>query len=101
MPAIFPPFSSGVPGLDTLMGGGIPAGSLLMILGRPGTGKTTLTQQLCFAWARSHAAAEDVSHTPGAAAPGDVSGESRRQTKPRALYFSLLSEPHDKLIAHM
>lgn len=37
--------STGVPGLDALMGGGIPAGDAVMIAGPTGTGKTTLGMQ--------------------------------------------------------
>lgn len=33
--------STGVPGLDTLMGGGVPAGDAIMIVGPTGTGKST------------------------------------------------------------
>jgi circadian clock protein KaiC len=34
--------STGVPSLDTLMGGGIPGSSTTVVFGAPGTGKTTL-----------------------------------------------------------
>jgi circadian clock protein KaiC len=64
--------STGIEGLDVLLGGGIPAGSLLLVVGAPGTGKTLLTQQLCFNLA--------------------ARGEGK------ALYFSTLSEPHGKLV---
>ena len=37
--------SSGVPGLDALMGGGIPAGDAVMIAGPTGTGKSTFAMQ--------------------------------------------------------
>jgi KaiC domain protein len=40
--------SSGVKGLDEMIGGGIPEGQILAILGSCGTGKTTLTMQ--FIW---------------------------------------------------
>jgi circadian clock protein KaiC len=39
---------SGVPGLDVVLGGGIPEGSFNLIAGAPGTGKTTLAQQFVF-----------------------------------------------------
>lgn len=40
---------SGVPGLDEILGGGIPELSFNLIAGGPGTGKTTLAQQIMFA----------------------------------------------------
>lgn len=40
---------SGVPGLDVVLGGGIPELSFNLIAGAPGTGKTTLAQQIMFA----------------------------------------------------
>jgi circadian clock protein KaiC len=36
---------SGIPGLDTLLDGGLPAGKVVLILGEPGTGKTILSSQ--------------------------------------------------------
>ena len=39
---------TGVPGLDTLLGGGLVAGGVYLIMGRPGVGKTTLGNQACF-----------------------------------------------------
>jgi KaiC/GvpD/RAD55 family RecA-like ATPase len=36
---------SGIPGLDTLLDGGFPAGKVVLILGEPGTGKTILCSQ--------------------------------------------------------
>jgi circadian clock protein KaiC len=41
--------ASGVPGLDELLGGGIPETSLTLIGGGAGSGKTTLALQLAFA----------------------------------------------------
>jgi len=43
---------SGVPGLDEVLGGGIPEFSFNLIAGGPGTGKTTLAQQIMFATTR-------------------------------------------------
>jgi circadian clock protein KaiC len=40
---------TGVPGLDEVLGGGIPEYSLNLIAGAPGTGKTTLASQIVFA----------------------------------------------------
>jgi circadian clock protein KaiC len=42
---------TGVPGLDEVLGGGIPEFSFNLISGSPGTGKTTLAHQLMFAFA--------------------------------------------------
>lgn len=40
---------TGVPGLDIILGGGIPELSFNLIAGGPGTGKTTLAHQIAFA----------------------------------------------------
>lgn len=40
---------TGVPGLDDVMGGGLPEYSFNLIAGGPGAGKTTLAQQIIFA----------------------------------------------------
>lgn len=40
---------TGVPGLDQVLGGGLPALSFNLIAGSPGTGKTTLAMQILFA----------------------------------------------------
>jgi circadian clock protein KaiC len=40
---------TGVPGLDQVLGGGLPEYSMHIIAGGPGTGKTTLAQQIMFA----------------------------------------------------
>src|SRR3982750_1863521 len=39
---------TGVLGLDTLLRGGLVRGAIYLVMGRPGTGKTTLGNQLCF-----------------------------------------------------
>ncbi|TGC09792.1 gas vesicle protein GvpD [Methanolobus halotolerans] len=42
--------STGIPGLDEILGGGIPQPSTILIAGNPGTGRTTLgIQSLCYA----------------------------------------------------
>src|SRR5688572_33241141 len=43
---------TGVPGLDQILGGGLPEFSFNVIAGAPGAGKTTLAQQVMFALAR-------------------------------------------------
>jgi circadian clock protein KaiC len=42
---------TGVPGLDNLLGGGLPEFSLNLITGKPGSGKTTLAHQIMFSLA--------------------------------------------------
>ena len=39
---------TGVPGLDAILGGGVPEFSFNVIAGTPGAGKTTLVQQIMF-----------------------------------------------------
>lgn len=65
---------TGVPRLDRVLGGGIPRGALVVIIGVPGSGKTTLAAQIAFAAAK------------------------RGQN---ALILTALSEPTNKLIAHI
>ena len=62
--------SSGVPGLDSILGGGFIEGASYIIQGRPGAGKTILSNQIAFAQA--------------------ASGR-------RILYVTLLAETHDRL----
>jgi circadian clock protein KaiC len=45
--------ASGVPNLDMVLGGGLAHGSLVLIMGLPGSGKTTLASQMAFAAARA------------------------------------------------
>jgi circadian clock protein KaiC len=65
---------TGVRDLDTLLGGGLPRGSLVLIMGLPGSGKTTLASQIAFTAARSGR---------------------------RVLILTALSESTNKLIAHL
>lgn len=46
---------TGVPGLDIVLGGGVPEYSFNLIAGVPGSGKTTLAQQILFANATQEA----------------------------------------------
>ncbi len=101
---------SGLEGFDAILGGGIPRGSLIMLVGEPGTGKTTLLQQLCFTWAGSGHSDNSTSYTASAVTSGtspsskseDSGAEPVSSPQPaKAIYFSTLSEPHDKVIEHM
>ncbi len=42
---------TGLPELDRVLGGGVPRGALVLVLGAPGSGKTTLAGQIAFATA--------------------------------------------------
>jgi circadian clock protein KaiC len=64
---------TGVPGLDAILGGGLPEFSCNLIAGSPGSGKTTLAQQIVFANAT---------------------------LKRRALYFTVLGEPTLKMLRY-
>lgn len=64
---------TGVPGLDRLLGGGLPEFSFNLIAGQPGCGKTTLAHQLMFALASE---------------------------KRSALYFTVLGEPPLKMLRY-
>ena len=66
--------STGVPHLDQALGGGMPRGALAIVVGPPGSGKTTLACQIAFEVAR------DRGH---------------------ALVLTALSETSTKLIAHL
>jgi len=65
--------STGVRGLDEILGGGIPEFSFNVIAAMPGCGKTTLAHQIAFANAT---------------------------TKHPALYFTVLGEPAIKMLRH-
>jgi circadian clock protein KaiC len=64
---------TGVPGLDQILGGGLPEFSFNLIAGAPGAGKTTLAQQIMFA----------------------LSGPERS-----ALYFTVVGEPPLKMLRY-
>ncbi|WP_027996369.1 ATPase domain-containing protein [Simplicispira psychrophila] len=49
--AIIHQLQTGVPGLDEVLGGGLPEFSFNLIAGQPGSGKTTLAHQIMFALA--------------------------------------------------
>src|SRR4030095_264504 len=64
---------TGVPGLDEILGGGLPEYSFNIIAGSPGSGKTTLAHQIVFANA------------------------SRQRP---AIYFTILGEPAIKMLRY-
>ncbi len=68
-------FSSGVPGLDRILGGGLFEGGVYIIEGNPGAGKTILANQICF---------------------HQVKGGRRH-----AIYVTLLAESHARLLQHL
>jgi circadian clock protein KaiC len=72
-PLVIRNLATGVPGLDTVMGGGLCEYAFNLIAGPPGAGKTTLVQQILFANA-----------TP---------------ERP-ALYFTVLGEPTIKMLRY-
>jgi circadian clock protein KaiC len=65
---------TGVPGLDTILGGGLFKGGVYIVEGSPGAGKTILGNQICF-----HRASR---------------GDS-------TIYITLLAESHTRMIAHL
>jgi circadian clock protein KaiC len=71
--AIINRLATGVPGLDEVLGGGLPELSFNLIAGQPGSGKTTLAHQIMFALA-----------TP---------------ERP-AIYFTVLGEPPLKMLRY-
>src|SRR3954451_2548450 len=73
-PPILERLRTGVPGLDTMLGGGFLRGGLFIIQGAPGAGKTILGNQICF-----HQVAEGG----------------------RALYVTLLAENHARMMLHI
>ena len=66
-------FSSGDRHLDAVLGGGLPANALNMIIGLPGSGKTILAEQFMF-------------HNASPQRPG--------------MYLSTVSEPLDKILRY-
>jgi len=64
---------TGIPGMDDLLGGGLPEFSFNLIAGAPGSGKTTLAHQLMFALANPEC---------------------------RAIYFTVLGEPALKMLRY-
>ncbi|MBF5043905.1 AAA family ATPase [Aggregicoccus sp. 17bor-14] len=67
-------FPTGVPGLDTVLHGGLFRGGIYIVAGTPGAGKTILANQIC-----SH-------HVRGGG---------------RAVYLTLLTETHGRMLANL
>jgi circadian clock protein KaiC len=66
--------TTGVPGLDTILGGGLLPGNLYLVAGHPGAGKTILGNQLCFHLARQGF---------------------------RTVFLTVLSETHEAMVMHL
>lgn len=66
--------STGIAGLDLVLNGGLEPGSVVVVGGGPGTGKTILAQQMCFA---------------------------RATAERKCVYYTTMSEPHNKLAQHL
>jgi circadian clock protein KaiC len=66
--------ATGVAGLDLILHGGLEPGAVVVVAGAPGTGKTILAQQVCFA----------------AGSPGH-----------KGVYYTTVSEPDTKLVRHL
>jgi circadian clock protein KaiC len=66
---------TGVPGLDTVLGGGLFKGGIYIVSGTPGAGKTILGNQ--------------------------IASECVRAGDQRALYVTLLAETHGRMLAHL
>jgi len=63
-----------IAGLDLVLNGGLEPGSVVVVAGGPGTGKTILAQQLCFA---------------------------KASAEHKCVYYTTMSEPHAKLVRHL
>src|SRR5690606_17167517 len=66
--------STGVPGLDRLLGGGLLSASLYLLEGRAGAGKTILASQIAF---------------------------HRAAMNDKVVYVTLVAEAHGKLLNHL
>ena len=64
--------ATGVAGLDLVLDGGLEPGATVVLAGAPGTGKTILAQQMCFATAE----------------------------RP-CVYYTTMSQPHARLVRHL
>jgi len=71
---LFPRISTGNPQTDSVLGGGLPANSINIVMGQPGTGKTVFAEQLIF-----------------------CNADSGRPI----VYVSTLSEPMSKMVSYV
>lgn len=67
-------FSTGVPGVDTLLSGGLFKGGIYIATGRPGAGKTIFANQICF---------------------------NHVKRGGRAVYVTLLAESHGRMLSQL
>ncbi|MGX6608452.1 RAD55 family ATPase [Micromonosporaceae bacterium Da 78-11] len=65
---------TGVPGLDEILGGGLPLGSVVVVAGAAGAGKTITAQQICF---------------------------TNATAQRKAIYYTTMSEPHSKMVQNL
>jgi circadian clock protein KaiC len=65
---------TGIAGLDLVLNEGLEPGTVVVVAGAPGTGKTILAQQMCFA---------------------------KAATGQKSVYYTTMSEPHAKLVRHL
>jgi circadian clock protein KaiC len=73
-PSALERWSSGIPGLDTVLGGGFFRAGVYIVQGLPGSGKTILANQLCYSYV--------------------ATGGS-------AVYMTLLAESHARMLQHI
>jgi circadian clock protein KaiC len=66
--------ATGIGGLDLVLNGGLEPGAVVVLAGAPGTGKTIIAQQICFAVGTA---------------------------EHRCVYYTTVSEPHTKLVRHL
>jgi circadian clock protein KaiC len=71
---VFDRIATGVPGLDPILGGGLVASGVYIVVGEPGAGKTIFANQLCYSQARQGT---------------------------RCLYVTLLAESHSRMLANL
>jgi DNA repair protein RadA/Sms len=83
--ADLPRLSLGIPELDRVLGGGLVPGSLVLVGGEPGIGKSTLLLQAAAGLARRAGGRMDVLYATGEESPGQV--------RLRAARLGLLSGP--------